>query len=159
MGNRMSPEYYAAYYQEHKESYLKRSREQYLRSPEGFLRSYGQVRRLEIKKVVLAHYGPDGRLQCSWDGCQVVDLDMLTLDHVDDNGALDLRGTGNKLYQRLKRENFPAGFQTLCCNHQNKKELVRRRTLRQVGSPAPMNQKRNKEKFRHTGETKWYSQP
>lgn len=65
----------------------------------------------------------------------IFDIDMLT---VDNNGAQDRltgRGyTGVALYGLLKREGFPLGFQTLCCNHQNKKELERRRSKTQEDS-------------------------
>ena len=84
-----------------------------------------------IKKEVLAHYGFEGNLQCTYSGCKVSDPAMLTLDHVNNDGAEDrLRGrkwTGVPLYAILKRERYPSGFATLCCNHQNKKELDRRR--------------------------------
>jgi hypothetical protein len=84
-----------------------------------------------IKAEVLSHYGPDGALQCSMVGCSIVDPDMLSLDHVNNDGAED-RGTGRgyagvPLYAVLKTEGYPEGFATLCCNHQNKKELALRR--------------------------------
>ena len=86
-----------------------------------------------IKAEVLAHYGFEGALQCSYPDCTVTDPAMLTLDHVNNDGAEDrLRGrkwTGVPLYGVLKRDNYPSGFATLCCNHQNKKELGRRRAL------------------------------
>jgi len=85
----------------------------------------------EIKLEVLTHYSPDGALKCSAAGCEVTDADMLTLDHINNDGAKD-RGWGRgyagvPLYGILKRENYPSGFATLCCNHQNKKDLLRRR--------------------------------
>jgi hypothetical protein len=87
--------------------------------------------RAQIKIEVLSHYGPDGKLQCCWPGCEVADIDMLSLDHVRNDGAKDRnthRGAGGVvLYQRLLRAGFPDGFQTLCHNHQWKKELMRRR--------------------------------
>jgi hypothetical protein len=87
----------------------------------------------QIKKECLTHYGPDGVLQCSSLGCEVNDLDMLTLDHVNNDGAEDRNNgrncTGVRLYWVLKSEGYPTGFSTLCCNHQSKKELVRRREL------------------------------
>lgn len=84
-----------------------------------------------IKAEVLSHYGPNGKLQCSALGCEITDPDMLSLDHVNNDGAAD-RGKGRgyagvPLYTTLKNEGYPSDFATLCCNHQNKKDLRRRR--------------------------------
>lgn len=83
------------------------------------------------KTKVLSHYGREGKLQCCWSGCEIVDLDMLTLDHIDDNGAEHRkvysksgRGGGTVLYTSLIRNNFPKGFQTLCANHNLKKHIM-----------------------------------
>jgi hypothetical protein len=109
-----------------------------MRKEKGFIfKTEQNLRSLEyndrIKEEVLAHYGFDGNLQCSYLGCQIKDPAMLTLDHVNNDGAEDrLRGrrwTGVPLYAILKRECYPKDFATLCCNHQNKKELEKRRTL------------------------------
>jgi hypothetical protein len=85
----------------------------------------------QIKLECLTHYGPDSVLQCSALGCVVADPDMLSLDHISNNGAEDRRVgrgySGVALYGQLKREGYPTGFSTLCCNHQMKKELLRRR--------------------------------
>ena len=85
--------------------------------------------RAEVKLIVLSHYGSDGKLKCAWPDCEVVDIDMLTLDHVENNGAEHRRQGmhANRLYRKLIRDGFPEGFQTLCWNHQWKKELLRRR--------------------------------
>jgi hypothetical protein len=56
---------------------------------------------------------------------------MLTIDHIDNSGAAD-RKKGNQyggvqFYVILKNAGYPDGFQTLCHNHQWKKEMLRRR--------------------------------
>lgn len=83
------------------------------------------------KLIALAHYGPEGHLRCSWPDCAVIDVDMLSLDHIHNDGNIDRRksrqNAGVNLYRRLKVAGFPEGFQTLCHNHQWKKELMRRR--------------------------------
>lgn len=89
--------------------------------------------RVELKMVVLAHYGPLGELRCSWSGCDVTDPDMLSLDHLDDSGSAHRKkgssfSGGVSFYAQLKRDGFPDGYQTLCHNHQWKKEILRRRT-------------------------------
>ena len=89
----------------------------------------------QIKLECLTHYGPDSILQCSSLECEVCDIDMLTLDHINNDGAKDRQegrnSTGVRLYWVLKSEGYPSGFATLCCNHQSKKELLRRRLLAQ----------------------------
>lgn len=91
-------------------------------------------RERKLKINILSHYGPRGKLRCSWKDCGIVDVDMLTLDHVYNDGARDFRGAtgrkrgGMRFYMYLRRNNFPAGLRTLCHNHQWKKEIRRRRT-------------------------------
>lgn len=86
------------------------------------------------KIEVLSHYSTNGKLRCSWRGCDVSDIDMLSLDHKNNDGAKERRsgydGCGDGLYRKVKREGYPNGFQTLCHNHQWKKEIRRRFKLR-----------------------------
>ena len=83
-----------------------------------------------LKREVLTHYSAGMILKCSWSDCCVADLDMLTLDHVNDDGykhtipGRKSRLCGRALYNRLKQERYPEGFQTLCWNHQWKKRLL-----------------------------------
>jgi len=87
-------------------------------------------RRLEVKVEVLSHYGPDGMLGCCWEGCTIVDPDMLTLDHENNDGNIARQGTykgGISFYMKVKRDGYPKGLITLCHNHQWKKEILRRR--------------------------------
>jgi hypothetical protein len=91
--------------------------------------------RLVLKVEVLSHYGKGGHLRCCWVGCNITDVDMLTIDHVDNDGNKNkcpggLRRGGNGLHRYLKSNDFPPGHQTLCANHQLKKELLRRRKKR-----------------------------
>jgi hypothetical protein len=83
------------------------------------------------KLEVLTHYSPNHILKCSWEKCLISDIDMLSLDHMNNNGAEDRRknagGSGDALYRQVKREGFPEGFQTLCFNHQMKKERLLQR--------------------------------
>jgi hypothetical protein len=85
--------------------------------------------RVADKLAALALHNPDGVVRCSYSGCEVVDPDMLGLDHVNDDGrdrrnAGELRGNG--LY-RLAAKVKDDTLQTLCANHNLKKELMRRR--------------------------------
>jgi hypothetical protein len=92
---------------------------------------YRSNSRFELKKEVLAHYGPNGTCRCSWIFCGITDIDMLSIDHIDNSGGHERRTTsysgGMTFYAKLKRNGYPPGFQTLCHNHQWKKEILRRR--------------------------------
>jgi hypothetical protein len=96
--------------------------------------------RAGAKMRVLTHYGPSGILRCSWPDCQVTDIDMLTLDHVKDDGAKQRKargyGTGSRMYRVLERDGYPPGFQTLCCNHQLKKHLMLVRKVAEARYPT-----------------------
>ena len=85
--------------------------------------------RLFLRLQILEHYGKEGKLLCCWDGCGVVDPDMLTIDHIENDGAEDRRNhnSGVEFMRKLKKNGFPDGYQTLCWNHQWKKEMARRR--------------------------------
>jgi hypothetical protein len=87
--------------------------------------------RVLLKQTVLSHYGPKGVCRCSWPFCGTTDMDMLSIDHIDNSGGHERRTTsyagGMSFYAKLKRSGYPPGFQTLCHNHQWKKEILRRR--------------------------------
>jgi hypothetical protein len=84
--------------------------------------------RLKTKIRLLTHYGKDGHLRCCWPDCGITDIDLLTLDHVNNDGHLEGRNR-SCVYEHFSEDWFPVGeFQTLCWNHQWKKELLRRRT-------------------------------
>ena len=87
---------------------------------------------LKIKREVLTHYSSKGRLCCSWHACSVSDLDMLSLDHTKNDGAEARRageGGGISLFRFLRKRGYPKGYQTLCHNHQWKKEILYRRAV------------------------------
>jgi len=81
-----------------------------------------------LKFEVLSHYSPKGILGCSWGGCDISDIDMLTLDHVNNDGAelRKIHGAGGATYYYVKQHAYPDGYQTLCWNHQWKKEILHR---------------------------------
>ena len=103
-----------------------KGREWYRKNKIKFL-SRLRTKRRASKLEALTHYGKGGKLLCSGYGCRVHDLDLLTLDHVNDDGAKKRRQEESCHYSRLKNEGWPPGFQTLCWNHQWKKEMNRRR--------------------------------
>ena len=85
--------------------------------------------RRRLKERVFAGYGS----KCSWPNCDVFDLDMLTLDHIGDDGADErVRGSssGTEFYRGVLKRNFPKKYQCLCANHNLKKEIERQRQRR-----------------------------
>jgi hypothetical protein len=88
--------------------------------------------RQENQKVrALSHYGRAGKLQCKWKNCSVKDIDMLTLDHINDDGGKHVNSYGRKLtgialYFWAINNSFPEKFQTLCANHQLKKAIMKK---------------------------------
>jgi hypothetical protein len=109
----------------------KEKQDAYYQKAKGVNGSKSSAARLLLKLEVLTHYGLNGTLQCCWEGCEVCDVDMLTLDHINNNGAADRKerkNTGGVVwYAQLKRNGFPIGLQTLCANHNLKKEVVKQR--------------------------------
>ena len=94
------------------------------------LADYARQSRMSLKLDVLAHYGRSGFPCCQWMNCHEDDIDVLTIDHTENDGAERRRTgekTGHNFYRWLKAQKYPEGFQTLCANHQMKKEMLRRR--------------------------------
>lgn len=89
-----------------------------------------------LKPEVLTYYGPHHSLGCCWMNCTVIDLDMLTLDHINNDGYKHIRPgrtsrvCGRELYYWAKTHGYPDIFQTLCWNHQWKKRLAHLRALK-----------------------------
>ena len=88
------------------------------------------IYRDKIKLEVMSHYG-NGKIECV--NCGENDIDVLCLDHINNNGAeqrkkLGIAGRnsiGGNTYEVLKRENYPKGLQILCANCNLKKEIER----------------------------------
>jgi hypothetical protein len=121
------------YYEAHKKELNARSKARYAANRKTIL-----ARNLNLKRRVFALYGPQQRIQCSWSECMVVDLDMLTLDHINDDGRRREHGSGNPFYTWLLKE-AAAGkmheIQVLCCNHNTKKQILR---LRRTHGQGPV---------------------
>ena len=124
---RLDPEIKARKQAQHLEYYQKNT-EKYLED--------AVLRAAALKLEVLTHYGPLGILGCCWEECNVTDLDMLSLDHINNDGAQHRKKLGpkvtggEKMYRIVKRNGFPEGFQTLCMNHQLKKKIEKDRSDR-----------------------------
>jgi hypothetical protein len=73
-----------------------------------------------LKLEVISYYG--GRCAV----CGEATLAFLTIDHINNDGAEERREDGfcgNRFYRKLKKEDFPIGFQVLCFNHNFQKQL------------------------------------
>jgi hypothetical protein len=87
------------------------------------------------KLEALTHYGPSGTLGCCWENCHIADIDMLSLDHVNNDGNKDRQKSGARqggasLYCWAKKNGYPDTLQTLCFNHQCKKKMMKSRADR-----------------------------
>jgi len=88
----------------------------------------------ESNKNAVVNVLTDGEGTCRW--CGQGDLDVLVIDHIDDNGAEHRRENGGKgfsgdrFYRWIIRNDYPPGFQVLCANCNLKKETLRRRSMR-----------------------------
>jgi len=93
-----------------------------------YMRKYLVNREFDCKLKVLSHYGKNGKLQCCWPDCDVTDIDVLTLDHIYNDGHKE--GRSRSKYAQVIKQGLPEDrYQTLCWNHQFKKEINRRRDL------------------------------
>src|ERR1700731_3209728 len=83
--------------------------------------------RKRTKRRVIDAYGG----KCAAKGCKIRDIDMLTVDHVNNDGAKERRNktvwSGDAIYRHVIKEGFPKKYQILCANHNLKKELERKR--------------------------------
>lgn len=127
-----SPEQDKEYHRAYKRSPRQRGlQKQYRQTNRGAIATFIRTYNAKLKLETLSYYGKGGKLQCCWPHCDVADVDMLTLDHINDDGGTGRRGrehgSGHKFYMWLKKNHYPEGFQTLCANHQAKKERERQR--------------------------------
>lgn len=82
-------------------------------------------RAMKLKEETFSKYGG---MSCACDGCGwhdgrciVTHTDVLTLDHINNDGAeqrktLGTHGKGHKFYVWLKKNGYPSGYRVLCMN-------------------------------------------
>lgn len=105
------------YYKTNKVEINKKSTNYVKNHPEQY-RKYCRKSRKNLKIKVFQHYCL-GDIKCK---CGEKDIDVLTIDHINNNGykhkkLFNLRG-GSDLYRWLKKNNYPNEFQVLCMNCQ-----------------------------------------
>lgn len=97
--------------------------------------------RQRLKLEVLSHYC-HGAPRCQGQDLtckilQVDDIDILTIDHVKNDGAKhrrQLHRGGVEFYRWLKQQGYPSGYRVLCMNCQLKKEINVRKNASANGS-------------------------
>lgn len=111
-------EYARQYYHNNRvryQAYWKKHRQQ--------MNAIGRKRNLRIKREVLSYYG-GGVLSCMW--CSFGDIRALSIDHIKGGGTQHKKSLGgykSHLYDWLKQQGFPEGYQTLCMNCQYIKKI------------------------------------
>lgn len=85
-------------------------------------KKYFKEHHLNKRISVLNHYC-NNNIKCAHCCCK--DIDCLTIDHIDGGGKKHMRniGFGSHLINWLIKNNFPEGFQILCCNCQRIKKI------------------------------------
>ena len=79
----------------------------------------------QLKEAVMNVY-TNGEQSCRH--CGQCDLDVLCLDHINNDGkAHRTKVKQDSIYGWVVRNDYPVGFQVLCFNCNMKKEITRRR--------------------------------
>ena len=106
--------------------WIKNNREQYNKTKSQY--------RFKLKIDAIRHYS-NGDMCCAWCGFDA-DVDALTLDHINDDGAehrrdlgISHRGgsSGTTMYERLRALGWCEGLQVLCANCNTIKAIRLRR--------------------------------
>jgi hypothetical protein len=73
-----------------------------------------------LKTDVFKHYCSD-KIKCAdpyHEGCNINDVDVLSISCIDGDKSRPRFSNNIKLLKKLKKENYPAGYQVLCENCQ-----------------------------------------
>lgn len=109
----MNKVYSTEYYRENRTRILESAHQWYLRNKETVKERNAHNRRT-MRLAALKAYG--GACGC----CGETQEEFLSIDHINNDGAKHRReiggGGGSTIYQWLKNEGYPRGFQVLCFN-------------------------------------------
>ena len=74
--------------------------------------------RYNLKLDIYSHYMTDGKLKCSCPNCNVDDVDVLCLDHINGDGKehRQITGLGDTMYRWIRENNYPDTLRLLCHN-------------------------------------------
>ena len=130
------------YRKNNKDKIKKKAHEKYLRNIEHInkkstlyskqnrekCRAWGTKAKNKLKAEIFVHYG-NGEIKCKL--CPELDLNLLTIDHINGNGNQHRKEIGKKtgynFYSWLKKNNYPDGYQVLCWTCQFKKRILEMR--------------------------------
>jgi len=73
-------------------------------------------RRLKLRLDVFSHYKTDDEIKCSCLNCNVDDIDLLCLDHINGDGTEHRKIVGSNIYRWVRDNNYPDTFRILCHN-------------------------------------------
>lgn len=95
----------------------------------------------EQREMLFIHYGQ----KCSWPGCDIVDPDMLQIDHINGGGNKHRKQSGFSfgLCAYVIKHNFPPEFRILCANHNWKYRMEMERARCHCPSLNLIRQRRN----------------
>lgn len=91
----------------------------------------------KLKLEIMRHYSGQQTPSCK--RCGTIDIDVLCLDHVNDDGSIHRKllkithrglSNGGSAYSILKKHGFPGGLQVLCANCNLKKQVELKRSER-----------------------------
>lgn len=114
-------EHISNYRKENKEALKEKAKDRYWSNRESVLES-NKSWRDSLKEEVISRYGGECVL------CGIKDIDVLCIDHTKGGGnkhRKTTKGAGSRTYSWLKKNDYPAGYRTLCCNCNLKEHLKR----------------------------------
>lgn len=101
------------YYLDHREEILLRNRVWQQTHPK-VMCAYSRKRQRKLRLSALGHYS-EGQIKCRC--CGEEHLEFLAIDHIGGGGGAHRKELkGMRLYQWLKNQDYPKGFQVLCHN-------------------------------------------
>jgi len=97
-----------------KKAYMREYRKKYVESHRKSSRLYAKRCAIKLRMEIISHYG--GHCAC----CGEDQIDFLTIDHINNDGAKARREgiykTGSRFYIWIKKSGFPEDLQVLCRN-------------------------------------------
>jgi hypothetical protein len=110
--------------------YKKYMREYYQTHPEYRIETKERNKKnISEKRLLVLTYYSDGKLCCAKCGYNA-DLKALVLDHINNDGykhRINKSWGGSSIWYFIIKNNFPEGFQVLCCNCNWIKEIENRK--------------------------------
>lgn len=75
-------------------------------------------RSIKLRNEVFSHYMTDDIIKCSCKDCNITDIGVLTIDHINGDGSEHRKriGYGDQIYRDIKKQNYPNDYRILCRN-------------------------------------------